>query len=551
MKKIRITTLLLAMLFVCQQGIAQIQKAAKAVFTLTTFDKDGGILASSHGVFVSADGDAISTWTPFVGASSAVVIDASGRKMNVKYMLGANEIYDVCKFKVDGRTTPAPVSQSASTANSKVWLVGYSVDKPAISQRSVQKVEQFMDKYAYYIFSDNAPDNASSCPFVNQKGEVIGLLQHSKTGGELYATDARFINSFKIEKGLSINDAVLRQTGIRMALPDRLEEATLALMLSAQSSDSIKRAGYVSDFILRFPQSTEGYYRRAADYVSQNLFDQAAADMENCIRNASAKDEAHFCYSKLIYEKEIYKSQTPYQAWSLDKALEEARKAYEINPSPIYQHQQAKIIYTQKDFPKAYDLFMALTKTPIRNGELFYGAAQCKMQLKAPQNEILTLLDSAVNAQPKANSAPYYLARGQYLALVGETRKAVDDFNVYDTLVIGRGSAEFYYLKYQSEVKLRRYQQALNDIAHAIVLNRAEPTYYAEMANLQIRINKPEDAIKTIDICISLAPEYADAYLIKGLALIQNKQVPDGIQQLQKAKDLGDPRAQEMIDKYK
>ena len=59
----------------------------------------------------------------------------------------------------------------------------------------------------------------------------------------------------------------------------------------------------------------------------------------------------------------------------------------------------------------------------------------------------------------------------------------------------GRGSHEFYYLKFKCESKIRQYKQALNDIAHAIVLNQKEPTYYAEMASLQLKVNQLEDAI--------------------------------------------------------
>ena len=98
---------------------------------------------------------------------------------------------------------------------------------------------------------------------------------------------------------------------------------------------------------------------------------------------------------------------------------------------------------------------------------------------------------------------------------------------------------------------MRRYQQALNDIAHAAVLNRQEPTYLAEMASLQLKVNLYEDAIKTADLCISLAPSYADAYLIKGLAQVQNKQKKEGLETLNKAKELGDTRAKDFIDKYK
>ena len=58
-------TILSFMLLIFTMGAfaqnASMQKTAKAVFTLTTFNKDGSLKASSHGIFVSADGQAVST----------------------------------------------------------------------------------------------------------------------------------------------------------------------------------------------------------------------------------------------------------------------------------------------------------------------------------------------------------------------------------------------------------------------------------------------------------------------------------------------------------
>ena len=53
---------------------AAVKNAGKAVFTLTTFKADGSLLASSHGIFVGKNGEAISQLKPFEGAASAVVI---------------------------------------------------------------------------------------------------------------------------------------------------------------------------------------------------------------------------------------------------------------------------------------------------------------------------------------------------------------------------------------------------------------------------------------------------------------------------------------------
>ena len=57
--------------------------------------------------------------------------------------------------------------------------------------------------------------------------------------------------------------------------------------------------------------------------------------------------------------------------------------------------------------------------------------------------------------------------------------------------------------------------------------------------------------MKAADLCRRIAPENSDSYIIKGLALMQLKKKDEGLQALQKAKELGDERADEFIKKYK
>ena len=70
------------------------------------------------------------------------------------------------------------------------------------------------------------------------------------------------------------------------------------------------------------------------------------------------------------------------------------------------------------------------------------------------------------------------------------------------------------------------------------------------MANLQLRINKPEDALKTAKRCTEIAPDYPEGHLLLGLAQIQTKKKAEGLANLQKAKELGSEQAQSLIDKY-
>ena len=530
---------------------AQVKNVAKSVFTLTTFKADGSLLASSHGVFVGNNGEAISSLTPFVGAAKAVVVDAKGNKMNVVRMIGGNSIYDVAKFKVDGNTVPAKIASSAATAGSQTWLVPYSIKSPSVKSATVRNIESFMDKYSYYIFTLDASDNTAACPFVNSAGEVIGLLEHSATSNDIHATDARYVYDLKTT-AFSLNEDIFRKIGIPMALPVDKEQAVLALMISGQTGDSIKYDAVINDFLKAYPNSLDGYVAKAQMAVAGNRFDEAASSMETAIKCVPEKDDAHFNYSKIIYNKEL-SSPVAYTPWSLDKALEEADKAYEIKALPVYEHQKALIRFAKGEYEQAYNIFMALLETNLRNPELFYEAARCKQMLKAPNGEIIALLDSAVNNTDTlriVEAAPYFLTRADVYAAEGNYRQAVFDYTRYEILKGRQVNADFYYVREQAEVKAKLFKQALVDINMAVLLAPKEPTYIAEKASLELRVNMSDKALVSAQHCIELAPEYSDGYLLLGLAQIQQGKTKEGMENMKKAHDLGNAQAQTFIAKY-
>lgn len=552
MKRLNIIITLLILLYCnCNAQSSAVKNAAKSVFKLTTYKSDGSVLATSNGVFIGNNGEAISDLKPFIDAAKAIVTDTKGNKMNVTRILGINDLYDVARFKVDGKTVPLAAAPSASPTGSQVWLIPYAEKSPSITAATVKSVEAFMDKFSYYIFTLNVPDNTNACPFVNSEGQVIGIMQPSSTSTDIHATDANFAMSL-YTTGLSSNDQTMRRIGIPPALPADKDQALLTLMM-AEQNDSIKRLAIINDFITQYPDLADGYTSYAQMYINANDFDNAAKEMETAIKKVDKKDEAHFNYSKLIYNKEIYKNNVHYKPWNLDKALDEINKAHEINPQPSYKHQQAQIIFAKGEYQKAYDIFMELTKSPIRNPEIFYEASRCKQMMEAPSDEIIALLDSAINNTDSLRiqeAAPYFLARAEAYNKTDSFRQAVFDYTRYEILVNRQVNAHFYYIREQAEVKARLYKQALIDITTAILMEPEEPTYYAEKASLELKVNMIDDAIKTANLCIKLAPEYSDGYLILGLAQINKDNKPEGLANLEKAKQLGNEQAQALIDKY-
>lgn len=530
-----------------------VKKATKSVFTLKTFAEDGSLIGSSNGFFTSDKGDAVSNYTPFKGASRAVVIDASGKELPVVSIVGVNDMYDVVKFRVSGKTQPLAISSTTTPVSSQVWLLPYHEVKN-VPAGTIRKAETFQGEYEYYTVALTMPANTVSTPLINQAGEVVGLMQQPATDKDTlsYAVSARFADSLKIS-GFGMNEATLLQTKIKKELPDDQKEAVLALYMASSRQDSASYVNMVEDFIRKFPMAADGYMYRAQIEMSTNNFAAAEKDMETAISNSTQKDDTHYNYARMIYNKIIFQADVPYDNWTLDKALEEIRLANTLNPQPTYRQMEANILFGQKKYSEAYDIYTELANTNLKGAEVYFSAARCKEMLK-DSTAMLALLDSAMNCFTKPylkEAAPYLWARAQARLQAKKYRDAISDMNDYEELMVANINDNFYYLRYQAEVDGRLYQQALNDITRAIVMNPKETFYYAEKASLEIRVGLYDNAIATAKESISVDANDSDGYLFLGVAQCLKGNKKEGIPNLQKAKDMGNLQAEALIEKYK
>lgn len=236
----------------------------------------------------------------------------------------------------------------------------------------------------------------------------------------------------------------------------------------------------------------------------------------------------------------------------MEKAISMAEEAIKRDSLPLYVYQAGLINYALKAYEKAYAQFVELTKTNMRSADLFLYAAQCKTMMDADTLEILALQDSAVACfkQPYPQAAAQSLmSRANTLLQLKRYKEAIIDLNAYERLMSNDLNANFYYIREQAEMKSRMYQQAMDDIDRAIRMAPTEPLYHAERAVIFYRIGEFEEAIKSCQNAIKLAPQYADAYRIMGICQVYNKKREEGMANLQKAATLGDTLAKDLIDK--
>lgn len=553
MKKISmIGCLLLSALSIFAQP-SWVKNASRSVFTLKTFAADGSLIASSNGFFTGTNGEAVSNFTPFKRASRAVVIDAQGKELQVAGIIGANDMYDVVKFRVNSsKTQPLALSSTITPVGSEVYLLPYHELK-AVKSGPVRKAETFMGDNPYYTVALSMGENQVSCPLLNAAGQVIGMMQQPAVLGDSlsYAVSASFADSLKLT-GITFHNETMKLTQVKKLLPTDIKEAALVLYFSGSQVDSAEYVSLIHDFIQQFPSAPDGYTYRAQQEMAAGNFAAAERDMEQALKFADAKDDTHYIYARMIYNKEVYQSAQPYTGWSLDKALQHIQAANSINPQPTYRQLEGDIRFAQQHYDEAYEIYNSLLSTNLRSPEIFFAAARCK-EMQKDTTAMLALMDSTINMYSKPylkEAAPYIWARAEARRNAGRYREAISDMNEYESLMTATVNDNFYYIRHQVEIQGHLYQQALNDINRAIQMNSNEILYYAEKASLEIRVGLYDQAIATAKECISLDPQNSDGYLFLGLAQCLKGQKPEGIRNLQKAKELGDTQADALIEKY-
>ena len=566
MKKILILPFLL--FFLIQGSMAQtpkwVEKAKRAVFSVVTYDKNDKMLNTGNGFFVSEDGLALSDYTLFKGAERAVVITSEGKQMPVSLILGANDMYDVIKFRVAITEKKVPaliVAKTAPAVGADAWMLPYSTQKSiACVTGKVKDVSKVAGEYHYYTLGMQMKDKMVSCPVMNAEGQVFGIAQKSSgidTVTTCYAAGAAFAMAQKIS-ALSLGDAALKKIGIRKGLPETEDQALVYLFMASSSLSGDDYEKLLDDFIRQFPANADGYLRRANYYAAkgkddQAWYDKAVADFNQALKVAQKKDDVYYNIGKLIYAYQLSKPEKTYKDWTYDTALQNVRQAIAIDPLPIYIQMEGDILFAQQDYAGALAAYEKVNASNIASPATFFSAAKTKELAKGDPKEVVALMDSCIARCPQpitADFAPYLLERAQMNMNAGQPRNAMLDYDAYHTAVKGEVNDVFYYYREQAALKARQFQRALDDIVKAIEMNPTDLTYQGAHAVVNLRVGRYEEAIQILNNILKADPKYAEAYRLLGLCQIQLKKTDEACGNFKKAKELGDPNVDELITKY-
>lgn len=544
------------------------ERARRSVFTIEATDKSGNVTRGT-GFFVGDQGEAVSNYTLFIGADRATVIDADGGRLPVVCILGADDLYDVIRFKVSSQKklpglTPA-VSQPA--VGDRAYLIPASSAKgaaPAVGP--ISEVTRIKEQYGYYRVDMPLTREQVSAPLLNEGGQAFALAQADASGkGKTYGIDLAYIMSLR-PAATDVLNKVYSSIGIRTAWASSADEALVALMLYAAQQDAHAYLATLDDFIATFPSSPDGYLTRASHYVyqrkklsdvgtEQQLLSRAEADLASAQKLFGDNvAEGYYNHAKLIYGVSAADSTLTAPGWTMDRAADWIARAIAADDRPLYRQLEADIAFFRGDYAKAAADYALVNQGPGASASSFYMAAKTEEQLEAPDTtRMFILMDSAITRATGVNptdAATYIMDAVDMRMRRGQFAEAVKLYDRYYALTGGEVMPRFYYYREQAKFRANDMDGALSDIRLALEGDPNNALYLAEEGSIYLRKQDFAKARQSLERCIAQAPDFSAGHRLLGLCLVRSGKKAEGCRAFERAKELGDPVVERLMKQH-
>jgi tetratricopeptide (TPR) repeat protein len=555
---------------VAQKAPKWMEKSKKAVITITTFDKNNRTLTTTNGFFVGENGEALSGYSAFKGADKATVTDSDGAVYQVASIMGADDLYDVIRLKVavNKKVPFLPLASEPLVVNTPVYLLPFTPGKEvSFKEGTLSEISKLKDPYGYYQVTIPLESGLENTPLLLASGQVFGLAQQDASGKkeQSYAVSAGYVRTLNVTSTDAFN-SVYTNTGIRKAWPATIEQASVSLFLLATSQDAKTYLETLTDFISTFPDAEDGYLSRASHYATNRktlaatpeeeagYLNLALADINTAARYSKSKGDVHYNQAKLIYGVVINDTTIRDNNWTTGAAMAALMKAIEADDLPVYRQLEGDIYFYLGEFPAAYASYMKVNDSDLASSDSYYFAAKALENVSGVQiSDIIALLDSAVSktgtpVPPVA--APYILERIDWKIKLSLYDEALEDFDLYHTLVNGQVNANFYFFREQAKFQKGDMEGALEDIKQAIQQNNRSPDYYAEEAAIYVRLQKYDEALESIRKALDLASDFGACYRLRGICHIRLNNKEEACAAFSKADELNDPLAKRLIREH-
>lgn len=533
-----------------------LKNAKKAVVEVIAYNDEGKEISRSNGFFINDDGTGLTGLDVLQDANSAVTVDAAGIKRPIVILLGADNTYDVVRFRVEPdkklkALTLSPQVKAAET--DKVYLLPY---KKNLKELSVSGVERISDTHSYYTVDAPWDSTMLDSPLLNDAGIVIGMVQKGKTGDpQTYAIDAGYVNDIEIT-ALNRDDNVYRDLKIKVSLPQDEDQALAYIMMKRGVRSMAECRPLHEQFLEQFPDSPDGMFAMGTFLIQETdstEYDAGLEFIEKAFAAAQDKERFHCDYANIILNHLLQGLKAP-AAWTYEKALSEIDAALKIDGKPVYHEIRGNILYAMERYPEAYNSYVKVNASDIASSDTYLRAYYISLHMEDSINLSIALLDSVIikfGTPMPQRASQVLMERAILKEEAGRNREAVVDYYTYESLLGTYSmSAEFYYRRAQVEIKARMFEQALNDMEKARSLAPDDSSLVLEHASLMLRVGDTDGALPLLEELVISYPDVGDVQRLLGVCYMRRDEMEKARRHLTLAKELGDEPAATLLEQF-
>jgi len=323
----------------------------------------------------------------------------------------------------------------------------------------------------------------------------------------------------KLAKAEPEEALIILQDAARAVGKDAALAYSLGLTLEHQKLLS-KALKYYEDAISLDPKNVKYYTKAAEIYLrSDNLV--KASEFVQKAKSIEADSPYVHNFLGVMY---VYKA-------DLEMAIAEFNAALEINPTFIDSYVNVGNAYRDHNkFEESIESFNKALQLDDKHAPAYYGLGRTLM---AQENFEGAVAQLELAVRYDANHKDYHFALGQ--AYYAQKRYADAAAALSREIEISFDYSPAYFLLGRVNFDAKKWDDAGTAFQQAVNLDKQNPMYHFWLGKLYNNTGRDKSAVEYFDAALSLKPDYAEAWLYKGLSLLNQKQFQKALQSLKKS----------------
>jgi len=490
-------------IFIICSALAQdistvLTKSSSGLVTIIGWDENKNVVGEGTG-FALAENLVVVPYHLISKASEAEITNAAGKKSKVEALLAMDRKYDVALLRIKGKLEPVQIEEVASLApGNKIYALNEINGQIIITEGQVKDLLDLIPGSAKLIsMAVTLEKPACGCPIFSEGGKVVavGLVMGQ---GVRFGVPVEIVNRLnKQAKGVELKNTA-KEDYFEIADGTQLTGKAAAMLNEPQTAII-----YLEKYLKFRPDDMEGYLLLGKSFYNLRNYQEAYTNFAKVVLINQNEPRALYGLGLCLLNQRNFKE----AAEQLEKAI-----ANKVDSKEIY-FELGTAYEELKDYTKASENYLKYVQSnPENPWSGWFKLAQVYQALKE-NDRAIQAYQEALKLNPNDIKCNYNLA--QLLSEAGRYEEAERIF--LNLANLNKRDANVYYNQIlQMYDKAANYEKGIEAVKRLIDLNPKNEVAYLNLAILYFKMNRLEEAAKTLNECLAIKNDYNYAWYSLG-----------------------------------